>query len=107
MVADEDDDDDLDTPRDVSNAAYRSVRPSIPSINKRIAVALMEKRRTCDALEADLKMQHQTASASIRKMVLTELVEDSGERAKTRSGRKAIVWKLTTKGFQFAFGRQQ
>jgi hypothetical protein len=48
--------------------------------------------RTDDELEVALGLRHQTASARRRELVLKGLVEDSGRRRATRSGRKATVW---------------
>lgn len=47
---------------------------------------------TCDEVEVELNMRHQTASARLRELVLTKRVVDSGMRRRTRSGRWAIVW---------------
>lgn len=49
---------------------------------------------TDDELERWLGLPHQTVSARRRELVLKGLIEDSGERRKTRSGRKAVVWVL-------------
>lgn len=47
---------------------------------------------TSDELEATIGMRHQTASARIRELALGGNIFDSGQRRKTRSGRKAAVW---------------
>lgn len=47
---------------------------------------------TDDEIEIMLEMIHQTASARRRGLVLTDWIKDSGEKRKTRSGSKAIVW---------------
>lgn len=39
-------------------------------------------------------MRHQTASARVRELVLAGLIEDTGKRRKTRSGRGARVYGL-------------
>lgn len=48
---------------------------------------------TCDEVERIFRIRHQSASARIRELVQDGWIEDSGESRKTRSGRKAIVWK--------------
>lgn len=50
--------------------------------------------RTCDAVEVETGLSHQTASARIRGLVLRDRIIDSGERAKTRSGRSAVIWRI-------------
>lgn len=47
---------------------------------------------TCDELEAESRMKHQTASARIRELRDSKLIYDSGSRRATRSGRDAIVY---------------
>lgn len=48
--------------------------------------------RTCDELERELNMSHQTCSASITGLKKEQAIMDSGEKRKTRTGRNAIVW---------------
>lgn len=47
----------------------------------------------CEAIEITLDGKHQSISASIRSLVKDGLVEDSGFKTKTSSGRNAILWK--------------
>lgn len=47
---------------------------------------------TDDEIEIHLQLSHQTASARRRELVLADLIEDSGDRRRTRSNRKATVW---------------
>ena len=49
---------------------------------------------TCDELECVLDGKHQTVSASIRSLVKEGMLEDSGFRRQTRSGRRAICWQV-------------
>jgi hypothetical protein len=51
-------------------------------------------RWTCDQLECMLDGKHQTVSASIRSLVKEGVLQDSGFKRKTRSGRSAICWEL-------------
>jgi len=52
---------------------------------------------TCDELELQLGMRHQTASARVNELLKATYIEDSGERRKTSSGRQATVWKAGKK----------
>lgn len=47
---------------------------------------------TCDEIERDTGLSHQTASARVRELAQAGTIRDSGQRRLTRSGRKAIVW---------------
>jgi hypothetical protein len=47
---------------------------------------------TCCEVELALEMRHQTASARIRELYLSDDVRDSGRRRRTTSGRNAVVW---------------
>ena len=49
---------------------------------------------TCDQLECMLDSKHQTVSAAIRSLVKEGILQDSGFKRKTRSGRSAICWEL-------------
>jgi len=57
---------------------------------------LRTQPRTCDAVEAASGLPHQTVSARIRGLVLRDQVIDSGQRATTRQGRRAVVWRVKT-----------
>ena len=49
---------------------------------------------TCDEIEYKLGGKHQTISSAIRSLVKEGLLEDSGFKRKTRSGRSAICWQV-------------
>jgi hypothetical protein len=53
---------------------------------------------TCDQIEVECLMRHQTASARLRELFLDEFIFDTGERRETRSGRTARVYQLTKLG---------
>jgi predicted transcriptional regulator len=53
---------------------------------------------TCDEVEVELNMRHQTASCFIRFLTQDGYLRDSGEQRVTRAGRKAIVWKTARYG---------
>lgn len=50
---------------------------------------------TVDQLEIQLSRSHQSVSARVNELRDKGWVRDSGQRRKTRSGRKAIVWTPT------------
>ena len=86
-----------------SRDAYESVnRGNIP-IRQQILDKFLIKNSTgcyysvhwtCDELEYKLGGKHQTISASIRSLVKDNVLQDSGFKRKTRSGRGAICWEL-------------
>jgi len=85
---------------DTSAAAAVSIR--VPAGTLRFKVFAYLKKRgaagsTDEELEHALELRHQTASARRRELVLDGLVEDSGERRKTSSGRQAVVWKAVAR----------
>ena len=47
-----------------------------------------------NAIEVATGLSHQTVSARLRGLVLREQIEDSGQKARTRSGRRAVVWRV-------------
>lgn len=47
---------------------------------------------TCDEVECESGLRHQTASARVNELAGRGDLVDSGSRRKTRSGRLAIVW---------------
>jgi len=58
-------------------------------------LSVVTKRpRSCDAIEVATGLSHQTVSARLRGLVLRNQIEDSGQKARTRSGRWAVVWRV-------------
>lgn len=83
---------DQETSRD---AAKRMV-PHLARLENLVleAIRAAGPRGLCDhELESVTGLMHQTASARRRELVLAGLVEDSGERRLTPSGRKAKAWR--------------
>ena len=79
---------------DTSHQAYVSVQPHISRMEASILTNIREcGPATCDELEQVLHLSHQCCSARIRGLVLKNLLVSDGT-AKTRSGRKALIWKL-------------
>lgn len=78
-----------------SKEAARSMERKAPSIRDRVFSYIKAQGRdgsTDDELEQALGLRHQTASARRRELVKMGLVQDSGQRRPTRSGRSATVW---------------
>lgn len=76
-----------------SKAGAESMKTTMSALAQRILEAIKARPRTCDELENELNLSHQTCSARIRHLVLKNEVVDSGEKRFTASGRKAIVWR--------------
>jgi DNA-binding MarR family transcriptional regulator len=58
---------------------------------------LRERPSTCDEVEVALGMTHQSASASVNKLMRMGLIVANGTR-KTRSNRNAKVWEVPNGG---------
>lgn len=89
-------------PQDTSKAAAHSVRGAVlrgmrAEIYHTIRAA-GGHGATCEEIEHALALKHQTASATIRGLVLTDHLHDSGARRKTSGGRSAIVWRARISG---------
>lgn len=82
---------------DTSLAAHESIQDSAGVIRDRIEVRIGRTKEglTCDEVEVQLDLRHQTASARIRELRSEGRIYDTGERRPTRSGRPAIVWKVS------------
>ena len=80
--------------QETSREAYASINPQ--TLLGEVVYRLKESVTglTCDALEIILQRSHQSVSSCIRRGVKSQLIEDSGERQPTRSGRRAIVWQI-------------
>lgn len=80
---------------DTSLAAAESIERQAPTMQRAVLDCIVrgaQCRRTCDEVEVWLDMSHQTASARIRELAKAGTIVDSGQRRKTRSGRKAAVY---------------
>lgn len=85
----------LETPIKVSRAAYASLTThDRQRCAARIAAVLSSCPTTCDDVEIATGMSHQTTSATINALVKQGRVVDSGKRARTRTGRFAVIWQL-------------
>lgn len=78
---------------DTSQAAAVSIEPHLPRLEHVVLATIVSAGGLiADEVEARTGLPHQTVSARIRGLVLKGLLEDSGERRRTRSGRSAAVW---------------
>lgn len=85
---------------DTSKAAAESVR-GVAERDATLILAYIKRVRgaTCDEVEVALNLSHQTTSARCADLKnKLGLIVDSGERRRTRSGRKAAVYVAETKG---------
>ena len=84
-----------ETQSTTSAAAAATLRDvELSRLEARVKAAVAERPRTCDALEVVTGLSHQTVSARLRGLVLRDQIEDSGRKARTRSGRSAVVWRV-------------
>jgi hypothetical protein len=86
---------------DTSLAAARAIVPDLQRLERVVLEAIMHINYVrndggaCDhEIEFLTGLKHQTASARRRALVLRGLVEDSGLRRLTDSGRGAIAWRV-------------
>ena len=77
---------------DTSILAAASVDNCTATMRGRLLTLIGSGKSTCDELEARTGWRHQTVSARIRELVLLGSIVDTGERAKTRSGRSARLY---------------
>jgi predicted ArsR family transcriptional regulator len=75
-----------------SEEALASLEPHLDRLEKIVLSQIDQHPMTCDEVESQTGLSHQTASARIRALAQRELINATDERRKTRSGRKAIVW---------------
>lgn len=83
---------------DTSQEAAEAIKPSVGRLKREVFAVVKRSGSigiTCDAIEADTAMRHQSCSARVRELVLEGRIHDSGERRKTRSGRAARVYVCT------------
>lgn len=80
---------------DTSRAAAESVEESLENLRTLVLKRIRRSGKrgmTCDEVEVQLDLRHQTASARVRELFVKGQIIDSGERRTTRSGRAAVVW---------------
>ena len=82
-----------------SNAAAASVQPEAARLRALVLNAIRSfgtRGATCDEVEYSTGLKHQTASARVNELRNLAIIVDSGNKRPTRSGRKAIVWRVAS-----------
>jgi predicted transcriptional regulator len=85
---------------ETSHAAAESIEGAVLNeMQLRVLETIIDSPgMTCDEVEVKLDpMPHQTVSARINELRNTGYIEESGEQRNTRRGRKAVVYKATSK----------
>ena len=80
---------------DTSHAAAESMKPVAQPLRQKVfsMIAGMPDGATCEQVEQHLCLKSGCASARINELVTKfGMIEDSGQRRTTTSGRSAIVW---------------
>lgn len=81
---------------DTSAAAFQSTTTMSRALARNIVYAEVfasgDTGITCDCVEENTGMSHQTASARITELMIEGKIRDTGQRRKTRSGRTARVY---------------
>ena len=84
-----------------SEAAAKAASDEAPTLRRDVLKLIArtdDYGLTCDDVEVSMSRSHQTISARIRELAQGGLVEDSGRRRFTRSGRTARVYVATAAG---------
>lgn len=77
---------------DTSEDAAASMEHLTSTIRGRVYARIRQHGATCDEIEQELGLTHQTASARVNELRNRGFIEDSKARRKTRSGRNAVVY---------------
>jgi hypothetical protein len=85
---------------DTSFMAAENIAPFVNKLQKMVLDVVLLKGTdgaTCDEVEVELEMPHQTASARINELMAAtddrpQMLFDSGSRRKTRHGQLATIW---------------
>jgi hypothetical protein len=83
----------VDTSRDAADSLKDSALSRLRLMILGWISARGEHGATCDEVEAELDLIHQTASARIRELVLMNRLYDTGRRRLTRTNRQARVYR--------------
>lgn len=85
--------------QDTSREAWEAFQSHLASTDRTIVQLLRSSGGLySEAIEEQTGLKHQTVSAQLRHLCEAGIVYATGERARTRSGRKAIVWRVLTPG---------
>lgn len=81
---------------DTSREAARSLSPdALTKLETKVFEFIRDRGppgATCEEIELHTTLPHQTASARVNGLMNKGRIADSGQRRKTRSGRRATVW---------------
>jgi DNA-binding transcriptional regulator GbsR (MarR family) len=80
---------------DTSNAAAESMTENAATMRARAYRLISSRAMTCDEIERLTGWAHQSASARLWELARAGLIQDTGMRAKTRSGRTARLYAKT------------
>lgn len=86
---------------DTSEFAARSVEGSAATLRAKVHLHVQAKGTdgaTCDEIERELGLRHQTASARMRELEIRKLLKKTENRRRTQSGRYAAVYVAATPG---------
>ncbi len=81
-----------------------SVKNKVPAMKRVVFDAIKmsgSAGATCDELETRLGMRHQTVSARLRGLFIDGVIQDTGIKRNTSSGRKAVAWVARPQGRLF------
>lgn len=81
---------------DTSEEAAEAIEPRLSLLQELVLVVLRHRPNglTDEEMQTEAVMQPSTQRPRRVELVAQGLVEDSGTRRKTRSGRSAVVWKV-------------
>lgn len=80
---------------DASDAAAVSMIQTAETMRSRAYRLIASRAMTCDEIERLTGWAHQSASARLWELSRSGLIRDTGQRARTRSGRTARVYATT------------
>ena len=85
---------------DTSRSAAESMQASLGELQQLVLDLVRRSGKhgiTCDEVETEAALRHQTASARLRELVLKDVICDTMIRRPTRSGRLAAVYRIKRK----------
>jgi hypothetical protein len=78
-----------------SKAAAAQIKKAIGPLHKLILAHLKDKPSTDEEIMSALDMNGNTERPRRRELELMGKIEDSGKTRRTKSGRDAVIWRLT------------
>jgi predicted transcriptional regulator len=83
---------------DTRMQAYAQIEKELPRLQQMVLYALRVYRAhglTAQETEGVTGLQQSTVSARLTELHSAGLIYDKGDRRKTRSGRNAVIWRVT------------